>query len=361
MAQSKFAVAASAVVHVVLVVCLGLISIVDHSPVETTGRFAASFQDEIEQLELVRCVPPLPPAEQIQSAQAGGQTSAFALVTLREPAAVFRQQRLTSSDYAGEQPAWNTADLSQHVAGIPATSAGVTAKLGTGHGDGNAAGDGTGHGFFGSQSSGRRFVFVLDCSRSMNHPHDSEAKTRFKRLKLELVKSVASMSVDQEFFLIFFNEGPITMPSSMPVAASSGAKQHYLAWMQTLKADGNTEPTAAMQLALRLQPDVIYFLTDGSFIHKTQADLLRLPFGRTSLHTFAFEEVFEGELINAFRLLIAGDREAARDAISSARGFRKAELAADSVLFMKRLAERHNGEFHLIPHHEQQSVMASQQ
>jgi hypothetical protein len=350
--QSKAAVVVSSVVHAVLLFCLGLVSLTGDSDAAPANGFAAAFDDEeVEPIELQHIEPVLQPQQELNDATAGGQDAAFTLLSQREPAAAFREQRLTSADFPVEASAWSTADLSEHVAGA-SRSAGRTIDSGSGLGAGNAAGNGTRNGFFGDTLSGRRFVFVLDCSRSMNHPHDSIAKTRFKRLKMELVRTVAGMSTEQEFFFLFFNDDPIAMPASMPVLASDAARQRYLEWMQPLRADGNTEPTRAMQIALRFQPDVIFFLTDGSFIHRTQLELLRLPFGRTSLHTFAFEEIYDGELLAAYRLLIDGDRNAARDAVSSSRGFRKAELAAESVRFLKRLAERHNGKFNLIPHHE---------
>jgi len=332
------------------VICLGLMSVTGRHSATQDGALAAVFESSVEQHQFKQTVTLLEPAEQSDDAQAGGQDAAFALLTRRKPSTVFRTTA-ASNNVSVEGAAWNTADLSEHVAGI-SNSNGAAAKIGSGTGEGNATGDGSGTGFFGNAIDGRRFVFVLDCSRSMNHPHDSEAKTRFKRLKLELVRSIASMTASQEFYLVFFNDAPIIMPSPRPVPASLAAKQHYLSWMQTLSADGNTDPTAAMQLALRFQPDVIYFLTDGSFTHKTQLSLLRLPFGKTRLHTFAFEEVLEGRLLDAYRLLIDGQQDSARRTIGSKIGFRKAELVADSVLYLKRLAERHNGSFHLIPHHE---------
>jgi hypothetical protein len=349
-ARSKYAVVASAVTHGILVLCLGLVSVSDGQSAKLDGSFSALFESDVEQRKLEQTVTLLASAEQSDEVPAGGQVAAFALLTRREPASVFRAVT-GSGNVDTESAAWSNADLSQHVAGLN-SSRGASSKAGSGTGDGQSAGSGSGNGFFGNAADGRRFVFVLDCSRSMNHPHDSEAKTRFKRLKLELVRSIASMSDSQEFYLVFFSDGPMAMPASSPVPASLVAKQHYLTWMQSLKADGNTNPTEAMQLALRFRPDVIYFLTDGSFTHKTQLDLLRLPFGETKLHTFAFEEVLEGRMLDAYRLLIDGERDSARETVGSKIGFRKAELVADSVLYLKRLAQRHNGTFHLIPHHE---------
>ena len=349
--RSKCAVVASAVTHGLLVICLSLISAAESHRPQLDGSLAAAFESDVEQQRLNQTVALLAQTEQNDNTAAGGQDAAFALLARREPANVFHAAT-SSSNVAAAPAAWSTADLSHHVTGV-SSSNGASAKTGSGTGNGNASGDGSGNGFFGNTVDGRRFVFVLDCSRSMNHPHDSDAKTRFKRLKLELVRSIVSMTDSQEFYLVFFNDGPIVMPSPYPVSAGPLAKQHYLSWMQTLKADGNTNPTDAMQLALRFRPDVIYFLTDGSFTHKTQLDLLRLPFGETQLHTFAFEEVLEGRLLDAYHLLIDGERDSAREAIGSKTGFRKAELVAESVLYLKRLAERYNGSFHLIPHHEQ--------
>ncbi len=349
--RSKYAVVASAITHGLLVICLGLVSVSESQGPQFDGTLAAAFEADVDQQKIEQSVTLLPPTEHLDDTLAGGQDAAFTLLARRQPASVF-YAATTSSNVDAQPAAWSIADLSQHVGGV-SSSNGVSAKNGSGTGEGNATGDGSGNGFFGSTVDGRRFVFVLDCSRSMNHPHDSDAKTRFKRLKLELIQSIVSMADSQEFHLIFFNDGPITMPSPRPVSASLAAKEYYLTWMQTLKADGNTDPTIAMQLALRFRPDVIYFLTDGSFTHKTQLELLRLPFGKTQLHTFAFEEVLEGRLLDAYHLLIGGERDSARETIGSKTGFRKAELVADSVLYLKRLAERHNGSFHLIPHHEQ--------
>ena len=63
----------------------------------------------------------------------------------------------------------------------------LTASSGDSTGAGAGEGNGQGDGFFGIGAQGKRFVYVVDCSLSMNHPHASPSKTRFKRLKLELV------------------------------------------------------------------------------------------------------------------------------------------------------------------------------
>ena len=132
----------------------------------------------------------------------------------------------------------------------------------TNSGSGNGIGKGE---FFGHNPESKRIVYVVDCSKSMNFPHDSIGKTRLGRVKLELARAIFSMDEDQEFFVIFFSDLAIPMPARELQPATSEAKEKFLSWVARVPGIGRTEPLEAMLLALRLQPDTIYFLTDGQF------------------------------------------------------------------------------------------------
>ena len=164
-----------------------------------------------------------------------------------------------------------------------------------------ARGDGAGSGkpgsFFNAASDAKRIVYVVDCSLSMNHPHPGEGRTRFGVLKRELIRSVASMTDDMEFFIVFFNEYPHPMPARSLRRATSEAKQRYLRWMVSVPNGGQTDPRAALGMALQLNPDLIYFLTDGRFIHKVEQDLQQMSQSRTKIHTIAFGDVDAGPLM----------------------------------------------------------------
>src|SRR5690606_30672436 len=123
--------------------------------------------------------------------------------------------------------------------------------------------------------SGKTVVFVVDASRSMNHPHDSDAKTRFRRVKLEILNALATMDPETSFYIIFFNIDAMPMPASHPQAATPANLQRMGQWMAQLKADRETDPRRALALALRMRPDVIYFLTDGSFDKPIERELLK--------------------------------------------------------------------------------------
>ena len=164
-------------------------------------------------------------------------------------------------------------------------------KPGAGQGRGAGDGIGDGKGFFGSVPGGKRIVFVVDSSRSMNHRHDSPFKTRFRRLKVELIKAILELPADHEFFVIFFANEMLAMPAESLQPATPQAKDRYLRWVAQVDPGGSpTDPLDAMAAAIRLQPDIIYFLTDGEFKKGVNLRLRSIKLPRTTIHTFAFGE-----------------------------------------------------------------------
>lgn len=136
----------------------------------------------------------------------------------------------------------------------------LLATIGAGtNGDGRDA-DGLGAtiGFYGVKASGRRFVFVTDCSSSMSGPP-------FQRLKTELRASINALPRKAEFFVVFFNNDALPMPSQGLVKATPEHKNKYLEWADQVPSDGGTDPSKAMEIALGLQPSVVFLLTDGAF------------------------------------------------------------------------------------------------
>lgn len=182
-------------------------------------------------------------------------------------------------------------------------------STGSGTGAGSGIGPGSGPGFFGLEPpEGRQIVFVVDSSRSMNHPHDSEAKTRFRRLKIELVKCILEMQAEQSFYVVFFSNEVSAMPSRGPQPSIPGVRDPYLRWIAEMNALGApTDPMPALDLALRLRPDVICFLTDGEFDKGIQRRLRRIQQTETAIHTFAFGEASAEEVLRAVAENNAGE------------------------------------------------------
>ncbi len=141
--------------------------------------------------------------------------------------------------------------------------------------------------FFGLSTSGRRIVFLVDASASMNHPYVGEGRTRIGQMKIELAKSILGLTEEQQFFIIFFNEHPIPMPANTMENAYPQNQQRYLNWVVSVEAAGLTDPRPALNMAMSLRPDVIYLLTDGTFPRDVQGDLNALRQSVVEVNTIA--------------------------------------------------------------------------
>jgi hypothetical protein len=138
----------------------------------------------------------------------------------------------------------------------------VGTLMSTGEGDepgGGGAGAAT---FFGTRSSGNRFVFVIDNSRSMKDG-------RLEAAVAELLQSVGAMSRRQSFYVIFVSDQPYPMfyPEPAPdlVPATAANKKRLQEWLLRLQlAPGkNRELIPAMDLAASLRPQAVFLLWDG--------------------------------------------------------------------------------------------------
>lgn len=250
--------------------------------------------------------------------------------------------------------AWNPAadaDLGRAVGG-PNNRLGPGLGRGQGQGIGNGIGNGreggNGKSFFGGGIEGKSFVFVLDCSLSMNHPHDSDAKTRFRKMKMELANSLSHLRADQEFFIVFFNHEAIPMPAERMVSAVPENQQHFLAWVDEVPAFGDTDPTAALAMALRMRPDVIYFLTDGCFSGPANDIVKSIHQSRTTIHTFVFDTWLTEKQQAGLELIRQKKTSAAMTKLGESTYRRMRELVTAEQV-MQGLAARNGGKYHVIP------------
>ncbi|MBD3676046.1 MAG: hypothetical protein HUJ26_21260, partial [Planctomycetaceae bacterium] len=65
-------------------------------------------------------------------------------------------------------------------------------------------------------------------------------------------------------------------------------KQKYLKWIASANADGGTDPRLSIRLAMKLEPEMIYFLSDGEVEPDYRAQMLKHEPGDWKLHTFVF-------------------------------------------------------------------------
>jgi hypothetical protein len=158
-----------------------------------------------------------------------------------------------------------------------------------GTGDDDALGTQAAAEFFGIGGYGKSFVYVVDCSDSMNEAG------KFERAVYELLQSIEQLSSDQRYFVIFYNDSAYPMHADQPVPAIEDEFARTRQWIDMVRPHGGTEPLPALLFALSLRPDAIYFLSDGQFDRSAIGQLRvrnrpnnRLKARQIPIHTIAF-------------------------------------------------------------------------
>ncbi len=159
---------------------------------------------------------------------------------------------------------------------------------GKGNGDGNGVGRGEGDGrigFFGTAAAGERFVFIVDCSQSMEGE-------RFARARRELIKTLLHFNETQEVYVFFFSDRAVPMfsphPVSEPVKLDRLTRAKLRRWISNRGSFGGTNPDEALQLALQMKPDVVYLLSDGEFPRTALTVAHSANKNGAVIHTIAF-------------------------------------------------------------------------
>src|SRR5262245_47011762 len=117
---------------------------------------------------------------------------------------------------------------------------------------------------FGVTGHGSRFVYVFDRSLSMKGPPLDVAKR-------ELLASLKHLDRLHQFQIVFYNEVPRAMPQ-MCFADESGLRTAE-SFVASVGASGGTDHVQALKVALRLNPDVIFLLTDADEPQLTRKEL----------------------------------------------------------------------------------------
>jgi hypothetical protein len=127
---------------------------------------------------------------------------------------------------------------------------------------------------FGAQGIGTKFVYVFDRSGSM----EGFGGRPLAAAKRELVKSLAPLDSVHEFQIIFYNENPQVFNPEMPRPprlrfGTEQEKRQAESFVRSVVANGGTQHIKALRVALRMAPDVIFFLTDADDPQLTSAEL----------------------------------------------------------------------------------------
>ncbi len=149
--------------------------------------------------------------------------------------------------------------------------------------DRRAKGDGKSATFFGTKASGRRFVFVVDRSTSMEYGSKNlvsrELFNRYDVAKSELLNAIESLQPHQEFFVVMFAHNTLPMFGAKSIedgaeqnyemiSATPGNKVRFQKWLEGVRMTHGTDPRRAIEIAVEMQPDAIFMLSDGAFVNE---------------------------------------------------------------------------------------------
>ncbi len=144
---------------------------------------------------------------------------------------------------------------------------------------------------FGVTGEGQKFVFVFDRSGSMG----GSGRSALAAAKDELIASLKPLESTHQFQIIFYNDEPLLFQppgrGQQLSFADEPSKQAAEKFIRQIRADGATDHERALSLALRLQPDVIFFLTDADQPVMSTAELSRVQrmnSGQAAIHAIEF-------------------------------------------------------------------------
>jgi von Willebrand factor type A domain len=164
------------------------------------------------------------------------------------------------------------------------------ASTSAGDGNGSSAGDVAsslsdslkkrGAAFFGAYAEGKRFIFVLDSSRSMLQDD------RWTYACNQLLDSLNGLQPEQEFYVICFDVETSYLFNIPPKRAKFfKSEDNTLArvkrWLRSHELGRATMPAQALQNALSLEPDAIFLLSDGE-LQDDSVNMLRIINGFSS-------------------------------------------------------------------------------
>jgi Ca-activated chloride channel family protein len=163
------------------------------------------------------------------------------------------------------------------------TTAGGKARLGGPGGRGQTT-------FMNIADVGRSVVYVIDTSSSMDGG-------RFKVAQGQLKASLRLLDGSQKFAVIFYNEAPTVLklrnaPSAGLYAASDLNKSLAIREIDRAVCGEGTRHLPALLQAVDMQPDVMYFLTDGAEPALSAGELSQIlkAGSGTTIHAIQFSD-----------------------------------------------------------------------
>ena len=135
--------------------------------------------------------------------------------------------------------------------------------------------------------SGRKFVFVIDRSKSMG----SEGLGVLERANAELQAALAQLTPDHQFQVVAYHHETQTIDGRALLSATAENRRKVVEFIQNLAAFGGTDHESGLIAAIALKPDIIVLLTDGGLPEMTApqlATIRRMSGKNTQIHCIQF-------------------------------------------------------------------------
>lgn len=134
--------------------------------------------------------------------------------------------------------------------------------------------------------TGRKFVFVIDRSRSMG----GDGLNVIQAASSELANTIATLEDFHQFQIIAYHHENVFIEKRGLLDAVPGNKERVRDFIQNLAAFGGTEHESAIATAISLNPDVVVLLSDGGLPELNQSQLRRIrqSAGNTRIHCLEF-------------------------------------------------------------------------
>ena len=161
------------------------------------------------------------------------------------------------------------------------------------------------------QIQGKRVVFLLDRSGSM--------LPKFDDLRHHAKQAVMGLAETQQFNIVFYSEDPQSMDNAL-LAATRQNQFKAREFLDSVVARGQTDPVAGLNVAFAMNPDEIYFLTDGDF-----------PDNDAVVQHFRKLNANKKVKVHTFALLDGGDYEKVLQQIARDNGGRYKRVTADDL------------------------------
>lgn len=159
---------------------------------------------------------------------------------------------------------------------------------GEGDGDGDGSGSAT---FCGIEAKGKSFVFVLDNSGSMSG-------YRWFQARAEIIHSISQLDENQKFLVVLYNTYTSVMLGQRGseiayLEATPKNRRRVVKWLDRQFPQFDTFPKRSLKIAMRMEPDAVFLLSDGEFrdgsVEFLRSANLSGTTPKCSVHTIAFK------------------------------------------------------------------------